>query len=250
MLQLQVPEGRHRILLHCCCAPCSGAVVECLVQNGLRPALFFSNSNIVPFGEYEKRRGELVRYAAQFGLECIDDEYNHEEWLDFVLRSGEMPGQAGPDAMAAAPERGPRCLKCFKFRLMRAAKYATDNGFDVLATTLASSRWKSLEQVEEAGCWACREMADQVGHDEAQGKHDEEQCSHDEEQGKHDEAQGNHDEEQGSHDEAQAGRDVIFWPQNWRKGGLQPRRAEIIKEQDFYNQTWCGCEFSGHHEAR
>lgn len=199
MLPLQVSEGRQKVLLHCCCAPCSGAVVECLVQNGIRPTLFFSNSNIVPRQEYVKRRGELERYAAQFGLECIDDEYNHDAWLDFVLCN---------DEMATAPERGPRCLKCFKFRLKRAAQYASAHGFEVLTTTLASSRWKSLEQVDEAGRWACGEMAGQVGHD------------------------------------------VLWWNQNWRKGGLQPRRAEIIREQNFYNQTWCGCEFSEHHEVK
>jgi hypothetical protein len=29
-----------------------------------------------------------------------------------------------------------------------------------------------------------------------------------------------------------------------RKGGMQQRRAELIKELDLYNQTYCGCEFS------
>ena len=38
--------------------------------------------------------------------------------------------------------------------------------------------------------------------------------------------------------------DVTFWAQNWRKGGLQERRLEIIKEYGFYNQLYCGCEFS------
>ena len=37
-----------------------------MVNEGLRPGLFFSNSNIVPFDEYVKRRDELARYA--FGL--------------------------------------------------------------------------------------------------------------------------------------------------------------------------------------
>ena len=37
---------------------------------------------------------------------------------------------------------------------------------------------------------------------------------------------------------------VMFWPQNWRKGGLQERRNKVIREQGFYNQAWCGCEFS------
>ena len=193
-MHLEVPEGKQKILLHCCCAPCSGAVVECMVQNGLKPALFFSNSNIVPKEEYDLRRGELERYARSFGLEVIDDEYDHEAWLDFVL------GSPRSTELAAAPERGERCLRCFKFRLDRAARYAAANGCEVLTTTLASSRWKSLEQVNEAGLWACK--------------------------------------------------DVVFWPANWRRGGLQPRRGEIIKEQQFYNQTYCGCEFSERHDKQ
>ena len=35
-----------------------------------------------------------------------------------------------------------------------------------------------------------------------------------------------------------------FWPQNWRKGGLQERRNQLLKEYNFYNQQYCGCEFS------
>ena len=37
---------------------------------------------------------------------------------------------------------------------------------------------------------------------------------------------------------------TIFWEQNWRKGGLQDRRNQLLKEHDFYNQQYCGCEFS------
>ena len=183
------PPG-NRILLHCCCAPCSGAVVECLVQNGYRPTLFFSNSNITPKEEYEKRKGELCRYAAALGLEVVDDDYEHDVWL------------CGIAGMENEPERGRRCEECFGFRLVRAARYAADHGFDVLTTTLASSRWKDLDQVDRAGQKACAAV------------------------------QG-----------------VCWWSQNWRKGGLQERRAEIIREWDFYEQDWCGCEFSRRHRT-
>lgn len=176
--------GEQRVLLHCCCAPCSGAIVECLVGAGLRPALFFSNSNITPRDEYLKRKAELVRYAALFGLEVTDDDYDHDAWLSC------MKGLEGE------PERGGRCLECFRFRLSRAARYAAAHGYGVLATTLASSRWKDLSQVDAAGLAAC------------------------------------------------GGTGVQWWGRNWRKGGLQERRSEIIREQDFYNQTFCGCEFS------
>ena len=201
MLRLEVPGGGEKVLLHSCCAPCSGAVLECLVANGIKPVVFFSNSNIVPREEYELRLKELQRYCATLDVPLVEDDYDHEAWLDFVLerRAG---NEERSKALVLAPERGQRCLACFKFRLLRAARYAASQGIPVLTTTLASSRWKSLEQVDEAGRWACGEMPGQAGHD------------------------------------------VVFWPQNWRKGGLQPRRAEIICEQGFYNQTFCGCEFS------
>ncbi|MDE5998929.1 MAG: epoxyqueuosine reductase QueH, partial [Bacteroidaceae bacterium] len=35
-----------------------------------------------------------------------------------------------------------------------------------------------------------------------------------------------------------------FWAQNWRKDGLQDRRNELLREYNFYNQQYCGCEFS------
>ena len=194
MLKLEVPGGESGVLLHSCCAPCSGAVLECLLANGIRPVVFFSNSNITPYSEYELRRSELARYCKSLGVTMVDDVYDHDAWLEFVL------GDSLTD-MAKVPERGPRCLKCFEFRLRRAAEYAAAHGLRVLTTTLASSRWKSLEQVNEAGTAVCGEAAEKGG-------------------------------------------DVCFWPQNWRKGGLQPRRSEIIQEQHFYNQTWCGCEFS------
>ena len=101
------------------------------------------------------------------------------------------------DILENEPERGGRCLKCFKFRLLRAAEYASAHGFEVLTTTLASSRWKSLDQVNEAGRWACAQV------------------------------QG-----------------ATWWDQNWRKGGLQERRNQIIKEENFYTQLYCGCEYS------
>ena len=191
----EVPDGidlnKSRILLHCCCAPCSTAILEWMVEEGLRPGVFFSNSNIVPYEEYTKRRDELAGYAASFGLEVIDDEYDHTSWLEYVRsRSG---------AAVSGPERGPRCLACFEFRLLRAAKYAAAHGYDILTTTLASSRWKDLAQVDAAGRQA-------VGPAER----------------------------------------LVWWNQNWRKGGLQERRNFLVKSCALYNQTWCGCEFSSH----
>ncbi len=184
-LHIEVPGGATKVLLHACCAPCSSAIVECLMNNEIRPVIFYSNSNIYPFEEYEHRLNECLRYAKKWGLEIVDDVYDHEAWGGCAV------------GLENEPERGSRCLQCFKFRLLRAAQYASAHGFEVLTTTLASSRWKNLDQVNEAGRWACAQVPG-----------------------------------------------VVWWDQNWRKGGLQERRNQIIKEEDFYNQLYCGCEYS------
>ena len=183
--EIEVPGGETKVLLHTCCAPCSSAIIECLMKHGVTPVIFYSNSNIFPIEEYRIRKNECTRYATSLGLEIVNDDYDHESWRS------EMTG------LEDEPERGGRCLKCFKYRLLRAARYAHERGIKVLTTTLASSRWKSLEQIEEAGLFAVSQYPD-----------------------------------------------VTFWTQNWRKGGLSERRIEIIKEYNFYNQKYCGCEFS------
>ena len=184
------PEDCNAVLLHACCAPCSSAIVEWLMANGVRPTIYYYNPNIWPREEYEIRKEESKRHAASLGIQWIDDDYNHEVWLQGVC------------GLEGEPERGRRCEQCFTLRLMAAARKAKALGIRYFATTLASSRWKSLEQIERAGLAA-----------------------------------------------EQAVGDVVFWAQNWRKGGLQERRNQLLKEYGFYNQQYCGCEFSARNGA-
>ena len=195
--------GEKIVLLHTCCAPCSSAIIEAMMQNGITPIIYYCNPNIYPIEEYEIRKEECTRYAQALGLEIVDADYDHENWLEAMR------------GMENEPERGGRCLKCFKLRLLRSAQYARERGIKVITTTLASSRWKSLDQINEAGQWAVSKVNDAV-----------EAIQHDENNIPPDDRQ------------------VIWWDQNWRKGGLQERRNQILKEYDFYNQLYCGCEFS------
>ena len=195
---IQAPMGETKVLLHTCCAPCSSAIIECLLQNGITPVIYYCNPNIFPQEEYQIRKDECTRYAEALGLEIVDADYDHEDWLEYVR------------GLENEPERGGRCLRCFKLRLLRTAEYARSRGIKVITTTLASSRWKSLEQINEAGEWACTKTN---GASEGETP------------------------------------DVIWWDRNWRKGGLQERRLQIIREYDFYNQQYCGCEFSMRKDA-
>ena len=182
-LQLEGDGGR--LLLHACCAPCSSAIVEWMLANDIRPTIYYYNPNIYPREEYETRKPESQRHAESLGIQWIDGDYDHQGWLDGVC------------GLEGEPERGRRCEQCFTLRLTAAAKEAKRLGLQFFATTLASSRWKSLEQIERAG-----------------------------------------------HRAEQAVPGTTFWAQNWRKGGLQERRNQLLKEFNFYNQLYCGCEFS------
>lgn len=186
-LHRQIPpySEMKQVLLHCCCAPCSSAILEWMLQNDVQPTLFYCNPNIYPDTEYAIRKNELTRYADKLGLRWIEDDYDHEAWLTCIKGTEDEP------------ERGGRCLLCFKYRLLRAAKKAQELGIEEFTTTLASSRWKSLSQINEAGQWAASEVGG-----------------------------------------------VTFDERNWRKGGLQQRRNELLRENGFYNQLYCGCEFS------
>ena len=176
---------KFKLLLHTCCAPCSSAIIESLIEDNIRPTIYFYNPNIAPRKEYEIRKNECIRFALSLDIEFIDGDYEHKEWLNYV---------AGHEKDR---ERGERCQLCFDMRMKQTAQLASEKGYTHIATTLASSRWKDLNQINTAGTRA-----------------------------------------------VQIYKDIRFLAKNWRQGGLALRRKELIKQYNFYNQTYCGCEFS------
>ncbi len=185
MMRLEKPVETDRIVLHSCCAPCSSALVEVLVENGIRPLLFYCNPNIYPQEEYEIRKAENKRYAVSLGLEFVDTDADYDDWKERTW------------ALRDEPERGNRCFECFLIRLTRTALFAHEQGYALFATTLGTSRWKDLAQINEAGEAAAKQFSG-----------------------------------------------ITFWAENWKKGGLSERAAEITRRNDFYRQQYCGCEYS------
>ncbi|MBR1877775.1 MAG: epoxyqueuosine reductase QueH [Paludibacteraceae bacterium] len=190
---INIPEGCTRVLLHACCAPCSSAIVEWLLAHEIEPVIYYYNPNIYPREEYEIRKNESKRHAESLGVKWIDGDYDHDGWRCAVK------------GLEKEPERGKRCEMCFYHRLLATARRAQEAGIPFFATTLASSRWKNIDQVNTAG-----ERAAVMANGERR----------------------------------MADVSVRFWAQNWRKDGLQDRRNALLKEYGFYNQLYCGCEFS------
>lgn len=138
-MQLAAPAANTKVLLHSCCAPCSGEVMEAMLASGLDLTVFFYNPNIHPREEYETRKNENIRFAEKMGIPFIDNDYDTSNWFERVK------------GLEWEPERGKRCTECFDMRFERTALYAHENGFPVFVSCLGISRWKNMDQINECG---------------------------------------------------------------------------------------------------
>lgn len=140
--KLQREQRVPTLLLHACCAPCSSAVLEYLSRY-FSISLLYYNPNISPFGEYEKRKQELVRLV---------------ESMPFLHSVSLLPCAYEPKAferiaegLEHVPEGGERCLRCYRLRLEEAAREAKERGFDYFTTTLSISPLKNAAALNEIG---------------------------------------------------------------------------------------------------
>jgi len=179
------PGGEKKVLLHSCCAPCSGEVMEAMLASGVEYTIFFYNPNIHPEREYLLRKEENIRFAEKHGVPFVDADYDTDNWF------------ARAKGMEWEPEKGARCTMCFDMRFDRTALYAHEHGFKVMTSSLGISRWKDMNQINASGK---RATAAYEG--------------------------------------------LSYWDYNWRKGGGADRMVEIAKEEQFYQQEYCGCVYS------
>ena len=127
------------ILLHCCCAVCASSCIERLTRENRRVTLFFSNSNIAPREEYDRRLDAMRKLAGITGLELIVDDYRHDAWREAVA------------GLENEPERGRRCPECFRFSLTRTAERARELGIAHFTTSLTVSPLKDSRTIFAVG---------------------------------------------------------------------------------------------------
>ncbi|NUF13852.1 epoxyqueuosine reductase QueH, partial [Acinetobacter oleivorans] len=132
-------SGHDQLLLHSCCAPCSGEVMEALIDSDIKFSIFFYNPNIHPVKEYLIRKEENIRFAEKHNIPFIDADYDTDNWF------------ARAKGMEDEPERGIRCTMCFDMRFERTALYAYENGFSLISSSLGISRWKNMAQINDCG---------------------------------------------------------------------------------------------------
>jgi epoxyqueuosine reductase len=212
-----VPQPRSKVLLHSCCAPCSGAMVEeCWFKMNLDVTIFFYNPNIHPKREYEIRKEENKKYAIKHGIPFVDCDYDAESWYQ------RMTG------FELEPERGVRCSSCFDMRMEVTIMYAFENGFQYFTTTNATSRWKDETQVNLAGIRAVDFLVNHLGKGENKDSCENERVGKD------------------KVTEVAVDRDALpkFWVYDWKTDAFTRRKYEVSVDEKFYKQEYCGCAYS------
>ena len=128
------------VLLHTCCAPCASHCAFALRAAGHEVTLFFSNANLTPEAEWQKRLESLYILAKHDSIPVIVDETSHTDWLASVAAGFEEE-----------PERGKRCDRCFRYSLMRTYEATLDKKFEAFTTSLTVSPHKPSTLIFQVG---------------------------------------------------------------------------------------------------
>ena len=129
----------NKIILHACCAICSGYPVSYLKDAGYSVIVYFYNPNIYPDSEYQKRLEAEKTLCNHFGVELVEGEYKPEEYYDFVK------------GFEQEPEKGARCDKCFELRLRKTAQFAIKHGISNFTTSIVISPHKNFQKLSLIG---------------------------------------------------------------------------------------------------
>ena len=148
MNKLELPNGHKKLLLHSCCAPCSGDIMLRLKESSIDYTIYFYNPNIHPRKEYLLRKNENLDFARKHDIPFIDDDYDTRNWFNQVR------------GLEWEPERGKRCTSCFDMRFYKTAEYAAKNNFSLISSTLGISRWKDMNQINQSGLKAVSKFKD------------------------------------------------------------------------------------------
>ena len=140
--QIESLNGKKRLLLHSCCAPCSSHVISYLT-NFFDITIFYYNPNISPIEEYDKRKEEQIRLIKEIDkvnkIDIIDCDYDND------IYESKIKG------FECEPERGSRCTICFDLRLSKTALMAKELNYDYFCSTLTVSPYKNSKLLNEIG---------------------------------------------------------------------------------------------------
>lgn len=137
---LSTLDHRPRLLLHSCCAPCSSHILL-LLKNFFEITVFYSNDNIDPETEFQRRLEEEIQFCKEVdsSIQVIFDSYQPQDYTNAVK------------GLESLGEKSMRCYACYKLRLEKTAIKAKELEFDFFTTTLSISPYKVTAWINEIG---------------------------------------------------------------------------------------------------
>lgn len=135
----------NKILLHACCAVCSGYPIQLLKEMGYSPVVYFCNPNLDTIDEFNKRLEAQKKLCEHNNVELIIEEYNPQEYLEYVK------------GLEKEPEKGKRCDKCIELRLLKTAQKAKALEIKTFSTSLTISPHKNFEKIHSYGLQLAQE---------------------------------------------------------------------------------------------
>ncbi len=203
------PRKKPTLLLHACCGPCSSYCIETLVPY-FDITIYYYNPNISPQQEYDRRLSELKKFLARFpdavsgGVKLVEAQYIPDDFYTATNVRNEPQ-------LAAEPERGERCRRCYSLRMKKSYEYACANGFDWFTTTLSISPHKDAEKINVIG-FALEAAARESG--------------------------------QQNQEETTTYKNTRFLPSDFKKKNGFLRSTQLTEEYGMWRQDYCGCTYS------
>ena len=132
-------QKRTKILLHACCAICSGYPIELLKELNYEPVIYFCNPNLDTLEEFNKRLEAQKQLCKAKNIELIVEDYGHNSYTNFI------------NGLENEPEKGKRCEKCIEQRLIKTAQKAKELNINIFTTTLTISPHKNFAKISSIG---------------------------------------------------------------------------------------------------
>ena len=139
--QISELSRKPTLLIHICCGVCSVYPLQYL-RKYFNITIFFSNSNIYPYEEYQKRLDALktyLNYLNDNSIKLIIDEYDNDSYMKKL------------EPLKDEPEGGKRCKLCYKLRMEKTFIYASIHHYDYVTTVMSISNRKNADWLNEIG---------------------------------------------------------------------------------------------------
>ena len=135
-------DKKPSLLLHVCCTPC-GCYPLLLLKDYFEITVYYNNSNIYPYEEYDLRYKTLKDY-----IERINSEYNAN--IDIIKTEYENDKfNKILETRKDDKEGSIRCFMCYSLRYKDLIEYASKNNYEYVCSVMTISRQKNEEMINK-----------------------------------------------------------------------------------------------------